>query len=748
MGTGGLSVWLQDRERVLVMHDCRSDSAALHGLFGVSLAAVFDTSAAHSVLTPGPRARVGLNVVLETYAGQRNELKDDVDHSRWNERPLPPDMIRYAVLDICWLVDAFLAMRSSSSSAQLASIWAESQRNVHMHIRPAAAAADAYWEWIEEGGASRRGRCTTRADFKACFAEWRSSGGHQSTGPAAATVDVDEFLVVIELSKAGKIDWRRNPRIVLPEDGQSRRETISAVIDRVHKERATAEEDKHGVRLEELRAIEQPINPGERATYEVRVHGVPAANLRAFKLVQQGRRGQVSSFAGPIEILPPDGATYLDLRVTCSPTSPGVLRTILQCSFASEVSGYKLFSISRFIEARCGDRVLLDSLKATAPYQRRRPRNRNRRDRQSPAVAGEPLPQSADLPEWPNALDYHDIPEAWKIAVQQKLAGPQLEDMAAALGMLNYDRFFHALLWAEELQNAVDIQLYDIFGTSMVHEGRDLSLTVPGLAENRPSVLKGDHVVVHKAGEAKRFKGVVHRVERDSLKLRFHRSFNYMPGQRIDVQFQYSRSVMRLFHQGCALVRQLSPAVLFPPAPFQLVRRLRPAVGAAAWLNRQLNDRQRAAVQGVAEAACRPSPYIIYGPPGTGKTVTVVECIMQLYRRGQVVLACAPTNTAADLFIERLAKYDVPTRHMLRLMAFSRPLHTAGAAVVKYTLNDGVGFISASLADVTSHKIVVGTLATAAKLHNLGVPVSTMATFTNKFIVPFAPYPWLRVSDL
>jgi superfamily I DNA and/or RNA helicase len=71
----------------------------------------------------------------------------------------------------------------------------------------------------------------------------------------------------------------------------------------------------------------------------------------------------------------------------------------------------------------------------------------------------------------------------------------------------------------------------------------------------------------------------------------------------------------------------------------------------ASDLEPALNESQREAVRFALSAE---DVAIIHGPPGTGKTTTVVELIRQAIRRGDKVLACAPSNLAVDNLLERL----------------------------------------------------------------------------------------------
>src|SRR5205823_12371508 len=68
-------------------------------------------------------------------------------------------------------------------------------------------------------------------------------------------------------------------------------------------------------------------------------------------------------------------------------------------------------------------------------------------------------------------------------------------------------------------------------------------------------------------------------------------------------------------------------------------------------LDASLNQSQEEAVRFALAAR---DIAIVHGPPGTGKTTAVVELIRQAVRRGERVLACAPSNLAVDNLLERL----------------------------------------------------------------------------------------------
>jgi len=242
----------------------------------------------------------------------------------------------------------------------------------------------------------------------------------------------------------------------------------------------------------------------------------------------------------------------------------------------------------------------------------------------------------------------------------------------------------------------------------------------------RPSVLKGDAIRAYPPGRASNrgWEGYVHIVERDKVMIRFSRAFHetFVPGSRYDIEFTFRRTNLRLQHHALDLTLGSPPpaSLLFPTFPPQRAPISHAAVTAETLnpFDRSLNPEQCLAVASILQAEPG-TPYIVFGPPGTGKTVTLVEGILQLLHRSphERLLVLAPSNTAADIFVERLTGRLSPSE-MLRLNAYSRSEIDVKAAVKPYCHRSDTGYVMPPLEGIKNKRVVVATCATAARLHN------------------------------
>ena len=363
-------------------------------------------------------------------------------------------------------------------------------------------------------------------------------------------------------------------------------------------------------------------------------------------------------------------------------------------------------------------------------------------------------------------LDNVQTPPELRKALDAPAGSPQRDALMARLAVPlsadNHAARFRELLLCEEIQQEQDIRLYDIEHALMRAQGGvTLLLDVPGLAEARPSVLRGDKVVVRGADGGRSYEGVVHAVEQETLQLRFDLSFHraFIPGMRHHVRFTLRRTPMLLMHAAVAPSEAAADraALLFPALPADEAAEAAAAQSATlttALFNRDLNIRQQ---QAVRAAMCRGAdperpilaPYIIFGPPGTGKTSTVAEYVMQVLATkvaapaasstsllgsllsgmnlsGKLppppevlILVAAPSNSAVDTVAQRLLRFGLAPSQLLRVNAFQRPYATVPAALIqcsRWSAAESAFTLPAGRDSLRGVRVVAVTCSTAQKL--------------------------------
>lgn len=311
-----------------------------------------------------------------------------------------------------------------------------------------------------------------------------------------------------------------------------------------------------------------------------------------------------------------------------------------------------------------------------------------------------------------------------------------LELFEMDLAPRNYMDKWHLLLHCEEKQLENDIRHYDMEGVTLNRSSNLFSLEVPGLEENRPSVMKGDRIFVRSSSDPqeREFEGFVHQIQERNVLIGFGGPFRqlHVRNMRFDVRFTLSRFPLRNMHRAVSLATDNLLRTLFPTV--EMLPATQTALPQIRCYNQLIerNEKQLMAVKHIVAGSAGSVPYVVFGPPGTGKTVTIVEAIKQVAKLsgGCRILATAPSNTAADLLTERLMGHIVK-RDILRMHAPSRLQNSIPARVKEVSNIAGDRYSFPRMEDLQGFKVIVTTLVTAGRLASAQFPPDH---FTHIFI--------------
>ncbi|NWT40164.1 SDE3 helicase, partial [Chroicocephalus maculipennis] len=502
---------------------------------------------------------------------------------------------------------------------------------------------------------------------------------------------------------------------------------------------------KHGVEIVSEHdqgngKIRFPVVPGEPQTVTLLVqnHGAEAVTLRRCQPHQQRREFSFADEQGVTQgqsLLLHPGGTY-PIQVRCLATCNGYFHTVLLFEFTKEPD--KPFSIRRHIAAVAESQLAKD-LGPSAPFQ---PYQASLRHPVT-VITEDGIPPDRSLKndlEREIPLGIYQYPKSLKDMI---LFGPNANTGSrwAAMQLLleaplqagNYQQKFQLLLHLEEIQMEVAIRRYDMQDVPMVQDRGLLVLDVPGVAENRPSVLRGDHLFAHLSSERDhsplvQYKGYVHSVELEKVKLGFSSKLQkkFVNNLKFDVTFTFRRLPLQVQHRAAALAMQRGlSSLLFPTASCH--KSLFPGTFQPRWFDRKLqaNEEQCRAVTNIVTGMSRPAPYLIFGPPGTGKTVTIVEAIKQVWTcfEDARILACAPSGSASDLLCQRLIK-DIAPRYIYRLIGSSRNYQEVPPDIRPCcNWDDGQScYVYPSKDHLRRYRILITTLVTAGRLVSANFP--------------------------